>query len=103
MQIFFKKTFCGVEFVIIVFYIITRKGGFMWNSRESILKVQGDEIMKKIAFLVAALLVAVVFTGCGSLRTPSSGARSKYVYYNTFFGLSLESAVYGDGLVVSQK
>ena len=57
--------------------------------------------MKKIAVILAALLVAVAFTGCGSLRTPKSGARSKNVYYHTFFGLSIESAVYGDGLVVS--
>ena len=57
--------------------------------------------MKKFAVILAALLVAVVFTGCGSLRTPTSGSRSKNVYYNTFFGISLESAVYGDGLVVN--
>ena len=59
--------------------------------------------MKKIAVILAALLVAVAFTGCGSLRTPKSGARSGNVYYNTFFGLSIESAVYGDGIIVGQK
>ena len=57
--------------------------------------------MKKFAVILAALLVAVAFTGCGSMRTPTSGARSKYVYYNTFFGVSIESAVYGDGLIVN--
>lgn len=57
--------------------------------------------MKKIAVILAALLVAVAFTGCGSLRTPRSGARAGNVYYHTFFGVSIESAVYGDGLVVS--
>lgn len=55
---------------------------------------------KMILFAVAALLLCAV-TGCGSSRTPKSGANSKYTYYNTFFGISLESAVYGDGLVVS--
>ena len=59
--------------------------------------------MKKFAVILAALVVAVAFTGCGSLRTPTSGARSKNVYYQTFFGLSIESAVYGDGIIVGQK
>ena len=59
--------------------------------------------MKKFAVILAALLVAVAFTGCGSMRTPEKGARSKNVYYNTFFGISIESAVYGDGLIVGQK
>jgi uncharacterized protein YceK len=57
--------------------------------------------MKKFVLVLAAVVVAVAFAGCGSARTPMSGARSKYVYYNTFFGISIESAVYGDGLVVS--
>jgi hypothetical protein len=35
------------------------------------------------------------------MRTPTSGARSKNVYYNTFFGVTIEGAVYGDGLVIS--
>jgi hypothetical protein len=68
-----------------------------------IVSQKGDEIMKKFALVLAAVVVAVAFTGCGSMRTPKSGARSKYVYYQTFFGISLESAVYGDGLVVDQK
>ena len=53
--------------------------------------------------IALAAVAAVAFTGCGSLRTPTSGKRAKNVYYKTFFGLSLESAVYGDGLVVNQK
>ena len=57
--------------------------------------------MKKLLIIAVAVAAACVFTGCGSLRTPKSGPRSKNVYYNTFFGISLESAVYGDGLVVS--
>ena len=57
--------------------------------------------MKKLALILAILLVAVVFTGCGSMRTPTSGARSKNVYYHTFFGITLEGAVYGDGLIIS--
>ena len=57
--------------------------------------------MKKLLILGLAVVVAVVISGCGSLRTPTSGARSKNVYYHTFFGLSIESAVYGDGIVVS--
>ena len=59
--------------------------------------------MKKFALIAAAVVVAVAFTGCGSMRTPTSGARSKNVYYQTFFGISLESAVYGDGLIVNEK
>ncbi len=58
--------------------------------------------MKKLLIVAAAALVlASVATGCMSSRTPKSGPRSGNVYYNTFFGISLESAVYGDGLVVS--
>ena len=57
--------------------------------------------MKKFALIAAAVVVAVAFTGCGSMRTPASGARSKNVYYNTFFGVTIEGAVYGDGLIIS--
>ena len=67
------------------------------------LKFQEIGIMKKFALVLAAVMVAVIFTGCGSARTPTSGARAKNVWYNTFFGISIESAVYGDGLVVGQK
>ena len=59
--------------------------------------------MKKLIVLAAAALVALTITGCGSLRTPTSGPRAKNVYYQTFFGISIESVVYGDGLVVNQK
>ena len=59
--------------------------------------------MKKLLTIAAVALVAVAFTGCGSARTPLAGPRSKNVWYNTFFGISIESAVYGDGLVVGQK
>ena len=57
--------------------------------------------MKKLLLVAVAALMVCAITGCGSLRTPKKGDRSKYVYYHTFFGLSLESAVYGDGIVVS--
>ena len=56
--------------------------------------------MKKLMLAAFAALAVLAITGCGSLRTPRNGENSNWVYYNTFFGLSLESAVYGDGLVV---
>ena len=59
--------------------------------------------MKKLlVFAVAAVAVASL-TGCGSLRTPTSGSRAQNTYYKTFFGISIESLVYNDGLVVNQK
>lgn len=57
--------------------------------------------MKKMIIFAVAAVAAIVVTGCGSARTPTSGPRAKNVYYQTFFGLSIESAVYGDGLVIS--
>ena len=45
--------------------------------------------MKKLLILAVAVAAACVFTGCGSFRTPTSGSRSKNVYYATFFGISL--------------
>ena len=57
--------------------------------------------MKKFLMLLVLAAVVVAVSGCGSLRTPTSGPRSKNVYYNTFFGLTIEGAVYGDGLVIS--
>ena len=57
--------------------------------------------MKKLMLLGAVAAIALTVTGCGSYRTPTSGGRAKNVYYATFFGLSLESAVYGDGIVVN--
>lgn len=59
--------------------------------------------MKKLIILAVAAVVLGTLSGCCSLRTPTSGPRSKNVYYNTFFGISVESLVYGDGLVVNQK
>lgn len=59
--------------------------------------------MKKLTLLTATAIIALSLTGCGSYRTPTSGARADNVYYNTFFGISLESLVYGDGLVVNKK
>ena len=56
--------------------------------------------MKKLMLLAVAALMVCAVSGCGSLRTPKGGERSKYVYYNTFFGLSIESGVYGDGFIV---
>ena len=59
--------------------------------------------MKKLLIIAVAAIAAVAFTGCGSARTPLKGDRAKYVWYNTVFGISIESAVYGDGLIVNQK
>ena len=57
--------------------------------------------MKKLMLLAAAAVITLAVTGCGSARTPLSGPRSKNVWYNTFFGVSIEAAVYGEGLVVN--
>lgn len=59
--------------------------------------------MKKLLVLAAATVALTALTGCGSLRTPTSGSRSNNVYYYTFFGISVESLIYGDGLIVNQK
>ena len=59
--------------------------------------------MKKLLIAAVAAMTVLALTGCGSFRTPTSGARAKNVYYSTFFGISIESAVYGDGLIVGQK
>ena len=56
--------------------------------------------MKKLLILAAAAGLLCAVTGCGSLRTPTSGDNSKSVYYQTFYGISFESLVYGDGLIV---
>ena len=58
--------------------------------------------MKSFLTLIAAVALIVTLTGCGSLRTPSSGENANKVYYSTFFGVSIESAVYGDGLIVDK-
>ena len=57
--------------------------------------------MKKLIIAAAVACVALALTGCGSARTPLNGPRAKNTYYNTFFGISIESAVYGDGLIVN--
>ena len=57
--------------------------------------------MKKLLVLGLAAMIALAVSGCGSARTPTSGPRAKNVYYNTFFGITIEGAVYGDGLVIS--
>ena len=57
--------------------------------------------MKKLLIVAAVAAMALVLTGCGSARTPTSGARKGNVFYNTFFGITIEGAVYGDGLVIS--
>ena len=57
--------------------------------------------MKRLAIVALAVVMAAAITGCGSLRTPKSGPRSKNVYYNTFFGLTIEGGVYGDGFIIS--
>lgn len=56
--------------------------------------------MKK-ALLIAAAVATLALASCTSLRTPA-GARNGKVWYNTLFGISIESAVYGDGIVVQQ-
>ncbi|MCL2538467.1 MAG: hypothetical protein FWF34_03120 [Alphaproteobacteria bacterium] len=52
--------------------------------------------MQKIALLT---LVALSLAACGSLRTADNGK----TYYSTFFGISLESLVYGDGIIPGKK
>lgn len=59
--------------------------------------------MKKLILIAVAAIAVGALTGCGSARTPLEGPRSKNTFYNTFFGISIESAVYGDGLIVNQK
>ena len=56
--------------------------------------------MQKIVILIALIASVVAMSGCSSLRTPTNGPRAGKVYYNTFMGLSIESAVYGDGFLV---
>ena len=59
--------------------------------------------MKMFLMVLTLAVVALALSGCGSARTPLKGPRAQDVWYNTFFGVSIESAVYGDGLVVNQK
>ena len=51
--------------------------------------------------LAALAAVLTVLTGCGSLRTPA-GANNQKIWYQTFFGISFDSAVNGDGIIVKQ-
>ncbi len=57
--------------------------------------------MKKALFIAALAAVVLTITGCGSIRTPK-GANNNKIWYNTFFGISIESAVNGDGIIVQQ-
>ena len=59
--------------------------------------------MKKVIMFAVGAALLTGLSGCGSLRTPSSGDNANKVYYSTFFGISIESAVYGDGIIVDQK
>ena len=59
--------------------------------------------MKKLLVLAVAAIAVASLTGCGSARTPLSGPRAQNTCYNTFFGISIESLVYNDGLIVNQK
>ena len=51
--------------------------------------------------IACAAVVLAAMTGCGSLRTPA-GKNNGKIWYHTFFGISIESAVYGDGIIVNQ-
>ncbi len=55
--------------------------------------------MKKLVCALAIVAAATIITGCASFRTPKSGPRAEKVYYGTFFGLSIESALWGDGII----
>ena len=57
--------------------------------------------MKKLLVLAIAAIAVASLTGCGSARTPLSGPRAKNTYYNTVFGVTIEGAVYGDGLIIN--
>ena len=57
--------------------------------------------MKKCMWIILAAATMMAFTGCGSMRTPK-GANNNKIWYNTFFGISIESAVNGDGIIVQQ-
>ena len=57
--------------------------------------------MKKACMIAVAVATLLAAAGCGSMRTPA-GANNEKVWYKTFFGISIESAVYGDGIIVNQ-
>ena len=76
----------------------------LWWYRKKVIFFQRKVfIMRKMLMIAAATVLVGALAGCGSLRTPTKGPRKNNVYYSTFFGLSLESAVYGDGIIVNQK
>ena len=56
--------------------------------------------MKKLVLMAGIAALALTLTSCGSMRTPSKGPNNQKVWYQTFFGVSIESAVYGDGIIV---
>ena len=63
---------------------------------------QQEKNMKKFALLAAATALVLALTGCASMRTPS-GANNGKIWYNTLFGVSIDSAFNGDGIIVNQK
>lgn len=82
---------------------------FYWNAcSESLMElisypdILKEITMSKILIAAVAIAIAVVSTGCTSLRTPTKGPNANNVYYNTFMGISIESAVYGDGIIVGK-
>jgi hypothetical protein len=94
-----KGLYCVAQYVIIQ----TRPkfhGEILASVKQT--KKERGFIMKKLLVLAALAAVAFVMTGCGSLRTPV-GQNNKKIYYNTFFGLSLDSAVEGDGFKVQVR
>ena len=58
--------------------------------------------MKKLVLIAAVAAMLVSLTGCGSLRTPA-GKNNNKVWYYTFFGISIESAIYGDDIIVNRE
>lgn len=56
--------------------------------------------MKKVILTLVVLATMLSLSGCCSFRTPTEGPNSGNVFYSTFFGLSIESAAGGDGLLV---
>ncbi len=57
---------------------------------------------KALMFATLAIILGTTLTACGSLRTPTAG-KNQNVSYFTFFGLSIESACYGDGIIVDMN
>lgn len=55
--------------------------------------------MKQFLALAAGIALVATLSGCGSLRTPATGPRADKAYYATFFGISVESALWGDGII----